>query len=73
MPVPSVTAAQHDAGLRGLALLADLRHGFHMVGLAQGGQLGQTALTVPQALVQRQQHYRQFLGVGGFLGSGAKV
>ena len=59
-----LTAAQHDAGLRGLALLADLRHGFHMVGLAQGGQLGQTALTVPQALVQRQQHHFGGRGLG---------
>ena len=59
-----LTAAQHDAGLRGLALLADLRHGFHMVGLAQGGQLGQTALTIPQALVQRQQHHFGGRGLG---------
>ena len=41
-----------------------LRHGFHMVGLAQGGQLGQTALTVPQALVQRQQHHFGGRGLG---------
>ena len=59
-----LTAAQHDAGLRGLALLADLRHGFHMVGLAQGAELCQTALTVPQALVQRQQHHFGGRGLG---------
>ena len=55
-----LTAAQHDAGLRGLALLG----GFHMVGLAQGAELGQTALTVPQALVQRQQHHFGGRGLG---------
>ena len=35
-----------------------------MIGLAQGGQLGQTALTVPQALVQRQQHHFGGRGLG---------
>ena len=49
-------AAQHDAGLRGLAFLGDLCHGFHVVGLAQGRKLCQTALTVPQALIQCQQN-----------------
>ena len=49
-------AAQHDAGLRGLALLGHLRHGFHVVSLTQGRKLCQTALTVPQALIQRQQN-----------------
>ena len=51
-----LAAAQHDAGLRGLALLGHLRHGLHVVGLAQGRKLCQTALTVPQALIQRQQN-----------------
>ena len=49
-------AAQHDAGLRGLALLGHLRHGFHVVSLTQGRKLCQTALAVPQALIQRQQN-----------------
>ena len=48
-------AAQHDAGLRRLALLGHLGHGFHMVGFAQGRKFGQAPLTVPQALIQCQQ------------------
>ena len=47
-----LAAAQHDAGLRGLALLGDFGHGLHVVGLAQSGQLGKAALAVPQALVE---------------------
>ena len=47
-----LAAAQHDAGLRGLALLGDFGHGFHVVGLAQRSQLGKAALAVPQALVE---------------------
>ena len=42
-----LAAAQHDAGLRGLALLGDLRHGLHVVGFAQSRQLGKAALAVP--------------------------
>ena len=59
-----LAAAQHDAGLRGLALLGDLRHGLHVVGLAQGRKLCQTALTVPQPLIQCQQHHLCGRGLG---------
>ena len=59
-----LAAAQHDAGLRGLALLGDLRHGFHVVGLAQGRKLCQTALAVPQPLIQCQQHHLCGRGLG---------
>ena len=51
-----LAAAQHDAGLRGLALLGHLCHGFHVVCFAQGGKLCKAALAVPQALIQRQQN-----------------
>ena len=47
-----LAAAQHDAGLRGLALLGDFGHGLHVVGLTQRSQLGKAALAVPQALVE---------------------
>ena len=47
-----LAAAQHAAGLRGLALLGDLGHGLHVVGLTQCSQLGKAALAVPQALVE---------------------
>ena len=50
-----LAAAQHDAGLRRLAFLGHLGHGFHMVGFAQGRKFGQAPLTVPQALIQCQQ------------------
>ena len=59
-----LAAAQHNAGLRGLAFLGDLCHGFHVVGLAQGRKLCQTALTVPQPLIQCQQHYLCGRGLG---------
>ena len=49
-----LAAAQHDTGLRGLALLGHFSHGLHVVGFAQGRQLGKAALAVPQALVQCQ-------------------
>ena len=51
-----LAAAQHDAGLWGLALLGHLCHGFHVVCFAQGGKLCKAALAVPQALIQRQQN-----------------
>ena len=51
-----LAAAQHDAGLWGLALLGHLCHSFHVVCFAQGGKLCKAALAVPQALIQRQQN-----------------
>ena len=65
--------AQQRGGLGGRALLHHLGHGVHTVGVGQRPQLVQAAGHIVLALVQRQQHYRQFLGVGGFLGSGAEV
>ena len=37
-----------------LALLGHFSHGLHVVGFAQGRQLGKAALAVPQALIQCQ-------------------
>ena len=59
-----LAAAQHDAGFRGLALLGDLCHGLHVVGFAQGRKLCQTALAVPQTLIQCQQHHLCGRGLG---------
>ena len=47
-----------------LALLGDLRHGLHVVGFAQGRKLCQTALAVPQTLIQCQQHHLCGRGLG---------
>ncbi len=56
-----LAAAQHDAGLRRLALLGDFGHGLHVVGLTQRSQLGKAALAVPQALSRA----RRMTFVGG--------
>ena len=65
--------AQQGGGLRRLALLHNLRHRLHPVGVRQGAQLVQTAGHIVFALVQRQQHHGQLFGGGGLLCGGAKV
>ena len=64
---------QQRCGLGRRTLLHDLGHGVHAVGVGQRPQLIQAARHIVPALIQRQQHHGQLLGVGGFLGSGAKV
>ena len=64
---------QQRCGLGRRTLLHDLGHGVHAVGVGQRPQLVQAARHIVPALIQRQQHHGQLLGVGGFLGSGAKV
>ena len=53
--------------------LHHLGHGVHAVGVRQFAQLPKAAGHIVFALIQRQQHHRQLLAVGGFLGGGAKV
>ena len=65
--------AQQRCGLGRRALLHDLGHGVHAVGVGQRPQLVQAARHIVLSLVQRQQHHGQLLGVGGFLGGGSKV
>ena len=65
--------AQQRGGLGCGALLHHLGHGVHAVGIRQCAQLLKAAGHIVFALVQRQQHHRQLLAVGGFLGGGAKV
>ena len=64
---------QQRCSLGRRTLLHDLGHGVHAVGVGQCPQLVQAAGHIVPALIQRQQHHGQLLGVGGFLGSGAKV
>ena len=71
--VGDLALAQQRGGLGGRALLHHLGHGVHTVGVGQRPQLVQAARHIVPALIQRQQHHGQLLGVGGFLGSGAKV
>ena len=64
---------QHRGGLGRGALLYDLGHGVHAVGIGQCAQLVQTAGHIIAALIQRQQHHGQLFAVGGLLGGRAKV
>ena len=64
---------QQRCGLGRRTLLHDLGHSVHAVGVGQRAQLIQAARHIVPALIQRQQHHGQLLGVGDFLGSGAKV
>ena len=47
-----LAAAEDDAGLGGAALLGNLRDRLHVVGLAQGGKLGEAAFAIPKPLIE---------------------
>ena len=64
---------QHRGGPGRGALLYDLGHGVHAVGIGQCAQLVQTAGHIIAALIQCQQHHGQLFAVGGLLGGRAKV
>ena len=52
-----LAAAEDDAGLGRGTLLRHLRHGLHVVGLAQGGKLRKAALAVPKPLVEGEKNH----------------
>src|SRR5699024_11100646 len=68
-----LAGAQQGGGFGRAAFLHHLCHGVHAVGFGQGAQFRQAAVHIIPALVKRQQHHRQRVALGTFLGCGAEI